>query len=218
MSLHMKGMAHSSSKQAPPVRSRTTRFGLKQLAAKARANSKILISASDVCSTSHMKPEKFAKLTQLDAQDSRDTREDNARTAEVTICIIPEKTARSLSTVTVRQESQVVEDNVHCVTALGIECSAHCSPPQHSPRAHSSSSHAENFGQLDSNENRANRPVVTRGWGSRSRSAKGSARSKLSKHYPSEAVHTLYCSGTREVKPVASRAKKNPKFAHINSF
>ena len=74
-------------------------------------------TASDGCSTSPMKSEKSARLTQLDAQDPHDTREDNARTADVTICIIPERTARSLSTVTVRCESQVVGDNVHCVIA-----------------------------------------------------------------------------------------------------
>ena len=34
------------------------------------------------------------------------------RTAEVTICIIPERTARSLPTVSVRLETQVVEDTV----------------------------------------------------------------------------------------------------------
>ena len=60
-----------------------------------------------------------------------------SRTAEVTICIIPERTARSLPTVTVRLETQVIEENVHGVIVHGIECSGHGGPPRHSYRAHS---------------------------------------------------------------------------------
>ena len=45
-----------------------------------------------------------------------------SRTAEVAICIILERTARSLPTVIVRLKMQVVEENVCGVIVLGIEC------------------------------------------------------------------------------------------------
>ena len=120
VSLLMKGKSQSTTNRSitrqKPDDTLLWQVVVKLVAAKARANSKFLIPASDGCSTSHMKPQKSARLTQLNAQDPRDTREDNARTAEITICIISERTVRSLSTVTVRLESQAVEDNVHCVT------------------------------------------------------------------------------------------------------
>ena len=47
----------------------------------------------------------------------------------------PKRTARPPSTVTARLETQVVEDNVYGVIAMGIECSAHGGPSRHPHRA-----------------------------------------------------------------------------------
>ena len=63
-------------------------------------------TASDGCFTSHMKSDKFARLTQFDTQDPHGSREDDARTAEITISKILKGLCSGI---------QVVEDKVHGV-------------------------------------------------------------------------------------------------------
>ena len=84
-----------------------------------------------------------------------------SRTAEVTICIIPERTARSPSTITVRLESQVVEikstvslPRVSNVLLMVVHHNSHTESSRnqyHLPLRGNHIFRAENFGQWDSN-------------------------------------------------------------------
>ena len=101
------------------------------------------------------------------------------RTVEVTIF----KTVRSPSTVTAHLKTQVVEDNVKCVIAQGIECSTHGNSPRHSYRVYARNQcHLPLHGSHSSRANTLANwipvktvptwPAVTTTWVSRSRNAR----------------------------------------------
>ena len=175
----MKGMAHLCLIEAPSVRSRTT-LCLKQVASGSKASNNksksenqnllFIFPASDGCSTLHMKPEKSARLNQLNAKTLYNWNVTYAQeTKHAQICIIPERTAPSPPTITVCLETQVVECNVPSVIAQSVECSAHGSPPQHAHQAHlgfqsllrGNPIPALRIGQLDLNETWPSWPAVT---------------------------------------------------------
>ena len=127
----MKGKAYSSSIESVTRQKPYDTLFFKQVGVKPSYNKASVkhktrsISASDGCSTSHVKSKLSSRLIQPGIEDRalramceiveetsnvdelHATREktlhvQNSRTAEVTICIIPERTARSLPTVIVR--------------------------------------------------------------------------------------------------------------------